>query len=80
MRNKLRTRLEEMERSNTEEEETAEKMNEEKMINALDSNVKLGCLQAVFEKVISGDMSHDISRYPLILIVGRLGLGLCDVP
>ena len=56
-RDKLRTRLEEMERSITEEEETVEKMNEEKMINALDSNVKLGSLQAVFDKVISVDMS-----------------------
>ena len=35
----------------TEAAEDVEKMNEEKMINALNSNVKLGCLQAVFDKV-----------------------------
>ena len=49
-RKKLRAHLEEMEQSITEEEQTVEKMNEEKMINALNSNVKLGCLQAVFDK------------------------------
>ena len=40
-----------MERCITEAAEDVEKMNEEKMINALNSNVKLGCLQAVFDKV-----------------------------
>ena len=43
--------MEEMERRITEEEQTVEKMNEEKMISALNSNVKLGCLQAVFDEV-----------------------------
>lgn len=33
------------------EAEAVEKMNDEKMIRALNSNVKLGCLQSVFEKV-----------------------------
>ena len=51
IRNKLRAHLEEMERSISEEEQIVEKMNEEKMISALNSNVKLGCLQAVFDEV-----------------------------
>ena len=50
-RKKLRAHLEEMEQSITEEEQTVEKMNEEKMINALNTNVELGCLQTVFDKV-----------------------------
>ena len=40
-----------MEHSITEEEQTVEKMNEDKMINALNTNVELGCLQTVFDKV-----------------------------
>ena len=40
-----------MELSITEEEQAVEKMNEEKMINALNTNVELGCLQTVFDKV-----------------------------
>ena len=43
--------MEEMEHSITEEEQTVEKMNEDKMINALNTNVELGCLQTVFDKV-----------------------------
>ena len=33
------------------ENEAVEKMNDEKMIRALNSNVKLGCLQSIFEQV-----------------------------
>ena len=51
LRQKLRARLEEMEQSITEEEQIVEKMNEDKMINALNSNVELGCLQTHFDKV-----------------------------
>ena len=40
-----------MEQSITQEEQIVEKMNEDKMINALNSNVELGCLQTQFDKV-----------------------------
>ena len=41
-----------MEQSITEEEQIVEKMNEDKMINALNTNVELGCLQTDFDKAI----------------------------
>ena len=41
-----------MEHSITEEEQIVEKMNEDKMINALNTNVELGCLQTDFDKAI----------------------------
>lgn len=50
-KNKLSSRLMNMEAEISTEAEAVEKMNDEKMIRALNSNVKLGCLQSVFEKV-----------------------------
>ena len=41
----------EMEAEISTEAEAVEKMNDEKMIRALNSNVKLGCLQSIFEQV-----------------------------
>ena len=43
-----------MEQSIAEEEQIVEKMNEDKMINALNTNVELGCLQTDFDKAILG--------------------------
>ena len=51
-RNKLIIRLSETENETRKEAEAVEKMNEEKMIRNLNSNVKLGCLQTIYEKVI----------------------------
>ena len=50
-KDKLSSNLAEMEFYTTKEAEAVEKMNEEKIISALNSNVKLGCLQSIFEKV-----------------------------
>ena len=51
-RAKLSSQLATMEAATSREEEAVAKMNEEKMIRALNSNVKLGCLQSVFDKVV----------------------------
>ena len=51
-RAKLASQLATMEAATSREEEAVTKMNEEKMIRALNSNVKLGCLQSVFDKVV----------------------------
>ena len=51
-RTKLASQLATMEAATSREEEAVTKMNEEKMIRALNSNVKLGCLQSVFDKVV----------------------------
>ena len=48
-KDKLSSNLTEMEFYKT--KEAVEQMNEEKIISALNSNVKLGCLQSIFEKV-----------------------------
>ena len=50
-KDKLSQSLMEMEVEISTETEAVEKMNDEKMIRALNSNVKLGCLQSVFEQV-----------------------------
>ena len=50
-KNKLSTRVMNMEAEISTEAEAVEKMNDEKMIRALNSNVKLGCLQTIFEQV-----------------------------
>ena len=50
-KDKLSSNLTEMEFYTTKEAEAVEQMNEEKIISALNSNVKLGCLQSIFEKV-----------------------------
>ena len=52
-RTKLASQLATMEAATCREEEAVTKMNEEKMIRALNSNVKLGCLQSVFDKVVN---------------------------
>ena len=51
-RAKLSSQLATMGAATSREEEAVAKMNEEKMIRALNSNVKLGCLQSVFDKVV----------------------------
>ena len=50
-KNKLSISLKNMEAEISTETEAVEKMNDEKMIRALNSNVKLGCLQSIFEQV-----------------------------
>ena len=51
-RDKLSSNLAEKEFHINNEAEALEKMNEEKMVKTLNYNVKLGCLQTIFEKVI----------------------------
>ena len=50
-KDKLSRSLMKMEAEINTETEAVEKMNDEKMIRALNSNVKLGCLQSIFDKV-----------------------------
>ena len=50
-KDKLSKSLMKMEAEINTETEAVEKMNDEKMIRALNSNVKLGCLQSIFDKV-----------------------------
>ena len=49
-----------MEQSIAEEEQIVEKMNEDKMINALNTNVELGCLQNDFDKAILGHFGETL--------------------
>ena len=51
-RDKLSSHLAEMEFHINNESDALEKMNEEKMVKTLNYNVKLGCLQTIFEKVV----------------------------
>ena len=50
-KDKLSKSLMKMEAEINTETEAVEKMNDEKMIRALNSNVKLGSLQSIFDKV-----------------------------
>ena len=51
-KSKLSVSLADMEVEINCEMEAVEKMNDEKMIRALNSNVKLGCLQSIFDKAL----------------------------
>ena len=59
-KSKLSVSLADMEVEINCEMEAVEKMNDEKMIRALNSNVKLGCLQSIFDKALieSKCLSH----------------------
>ena len=68
-----------MEQSITEEEQIVEKMNEDKMINALNTNVELGCLQTDFDKAIFVILGKNLENLE-ILAVSRLCDGEENLP
>ena len=64
----------------TEEQQRVEKMNEDKMINALNTNVKLGCLQTHFVKVFCHHHLFIIHFCTFIISVSCLCDGEEDIP